>query len=69
MAAVFSFPLGVGAIRLGALTLLRTQPRPLSGEQLDDAFALAAALTTTVLDNGRPGLASGLLEPDPPGEG
>ncbi|MEU7045791.1 ANTAR domain-containing protein [Streptomyces varsoviensis] len=63
VAAVFSLPLGIGAIRLGALTLLRTKPRPLSGQQLDDAFALASALTTIVLDNGRPGLANGLPTP------
>ncbi|MFE7117769.1 ANTAR domain-containing protein [Streptomyces sp. NPDC057654] len=68
VAAVFSFPLGIGAIRLGALTLLRGQPRPLSAEQLDDAFALAAALTTLVLDDGHPALSAGALSEEPPGQ-
>ncbi|ARX85272.1 MULTISPECIES: ANTAR domain-containing protein [Streptomyces] len=39
--AVFSFPLRIGVIALGALTGHRTRPGPLSTDQLTDAFGLA----------------------------
>lgn len=42
--AVFSFPLRVGIIALGALTGHRTRPGPLSTEELTDAFGLADTL-------------------------
>ncbi|MEV0260429.1 ANTAR domain-containing protein [Streptomyces sp. NPDC050617] len=68
VAAVFTFPLGVGAIRVGALTLLRTRPGPLSGEQLDDSFALAAALTAIVLDDSHPALSAEALTAESSGQ-
>ncbi|MEI5098672.1 ANTAR domain-containing protein [Streptomyces sp. PmtG] len=39
--AVFSFPLRIGVISLGALTGHRARPGPLSTDQLTDAFGLA----------------------------
>ncbi|WJV47215.1 ANTAR domain-containing protein [Streptomyces flavofungini] len=39
--AVFSFPLRIGIIALGALTGHRTRPGPMSTDQLTDAFGLA----------------------------
>jgi hypothetical protein len=39
--AVFSFPLRIGVIALGALTGHRTRPGPMSTDQLTDAFGLA----------------------------
>ncbi|MGW1075725.1 ANTAR domain-containing protein [Streptomyces sp. NPDC002537] len=48
--AVFCFPLGIGAIRVGVLTAARARPGPLSGTEVTDALALASALTTLFLD-------------------
>ncbi|MEU5953463.1 ANTAR domain-containing protein [Streptomyces sp. NPDC047525] len=39
--AVFSFPLRIGVIALGALTGHRTRPGPMTTDQLADAFGLA----------------------------
>jgi hypothetical protein len=39
VAALFSFPLRIGAIRLGVFTGYRTRPGPLSAQQLRDALA------------------------------
>ncbi|MFD9126362.1 GAF and ANTAR domain-containing protein [Kitasatospora sp. NPDC059571] len=47
--AVFCFPLGVGAIHVGALTAARRTRGPLTGPQTDDALVLAAALTSLCL--------------------
>ncbi|MFD5814208.1 ANTAR domain-containing protein [Streptomyces sp. NPDC127038] len=54
--AVFCFPLRIGAITLGVLTLVRSVPGPLTVAQGDDASALAVALTKRVLDLGFPPL-------------
>jgi GAF domain-containing protein len=56
--AVFCFPLRIGAITLGVLTLVRSVPGPLTAAQGDDANALAVALTKRVLDLGFPSLSS-----------
>lgn len=60
VAAVFSFPLQVGAARLGVLDLYRSTPGPLAAGRLTDAFALAEACTVALLDDveapGPPGL-------------
>jgi len=48
--AVFCFPMGIGAIRVGVLTAVRRTPGPLTGEQADDALILASALTARSLD-------------------
>lgn len=52
--AVFCFPLRIGAIALGVLTAVHRAPGSLTGEQTDDAFALAAALTMHLLEHGSP---------------
>ncbi|GGX81374.1 ANTAR domain-containing protein [Streptomyces fructofermentans] len=52
--AVFCFPLRIGAITLGVLTLVRSACGPLTAGQGDDANALAAVLTKRVLDLGFP---------------
>lgn len=52
-AAVFAFPLQVGAIRVGMLDLYRRLPGPLSGDQLADALAFAFAALTLALDQTR----------------
>jgi hypothetical protein len=49
-AAVFAFPLLIGAIRTGVLTLYRDQPGPLSTFQLGDALIFADAATVLLLD-------------------
>lgn len=48
-AAVFSFPLQIGAIRLGSLDCYRRQPSPLSQVQLADALILADLATHEIL--------------------
>jgi hypothetical protein len=49
-AAVFAFPLLIGAIRTGVLTLYRDQPGPLSTFQLGDALIFADAATVLLLE-------------------
>jgi hypothetical protein len=49
-AAVFAFPLVVGAIRAGVLGLYRDRPGPLSGFQLGDALTFADTATMLLLD-------------------
>lgn len=49
-AAVFTFPLAVGAIRAGVLGLYRDRPGPLSDFQLGDALVFADAATMLLLD-------------------
>jgi GAF domain-containing protein len=58
--AVFCFPLRIGAIALGVLTAVRRAPGGLTDERNDDAVALAAGLTTCLLERGAPAL----LPPD-----
>ncbi|MFC6160519.1 GAF and ANTAR domain-containing protein [Kribbella jiaozuonensis] len=50
IAAVFAFPLQVGAIRLGVLDLYRTITGSLEPLQLAEALDFAAAATTILLD-------------------
>jgi len=52
--AVFCFPLGIGAIRLGALTAIRATSGVLGGPQTHDALGLATALTAHYLDRWEP---------------
>jgi hypothetical protein len=49
-AAVFSFPLQVGAVRFGSLDLHRDKPAGLSGQALTDALILADLATYTVIE-------------------
>ncbi|MEU4674593.1 ANTAR domain-containing protein [Amycolatopsis sp. NPDC023774] len=57
VAAVFSFPLHIGAVRLGTLDLYRISAGSLNQTELGDALALADIATHTVLDD--------LRSPDP----
>lgn len=52
--AVFCFPLGIGAIRLGALTAVRAVPGALSDQRTQDALGLAVALTSHYLEHWEP---------------
>lgn len=64
--AVFSFPLRIGIIALGALTGHRTRSGPLSAGQLADAFALADTLAQVIIDQAaRPEPTSGMLLNEP----
>ncbi|MFB7909893.1 STAS domain-containing protein [Kitasatospora sp. NPDC056076] len=56
--AVFCFPMGIGAIRVGVLTVVRRTAGPLTDGQVRDAQVLAHALT---------GRALGSVVPDPNG--
>lgn len=47
--AVFSFPLRIGAVRIGALTLYNAATGDLSDEQHADAIAIAGLATTAIL--------------------
>jgi hypothetical protein len=49
-AAVFSFPLQVGVVRLGSLDLYRDRPGELAGPALSDALILADLATHTVIE-------------------
>jgi|CZKW01.1.fsa_nt_gi hypothetical protein len=49
-AAVFAFPLQIGAIRAGILELYRIRPGPLTLRQLGDALVLADTATVLMLD-------------------
>jgi hypothetical protein len=49
-AAIFAFPLQIGAIRVGVLELYRRQPGPLSTRALGDALLFADAATLLLLD-------------------
>jgi len=48
--ALFAFPLQVGVIRLGVLSLYRKDPGSLSDDQLADALVLADVATEDLLD-------------------
>jgi hypothetical protein len=50
-AAVFSFPLQVGRVRLGVLEMHRSSAGSLTPAQLTDAFLLADAATDTIFDD------------------
>ena len=52
-AAVFVFPLVIGAIRAGVLGLYRDRPGPLSDFQLGDALVFADTATMLLLDAGQ----------------
>ncbi|WP_158887133.1 GAF and ANTAR domain-containing protein [Amycolatopsis anabasis] len=51
IAAVFSFPLQVGVVRVGVLDLYRTTAGPLSRRELTDALLLAEIATQALLDD------------------
>ncbi|MGH9093662.1 MAG: ANTAR domain-containing protein [Acidimicrobiales bacterium] len=47
--AVFSFPLQIGAVRMGALTLYQTGAGPLDNDTYADALVMAEVITRAVL--------------------
>lgn len=47
--AVFGFPVRVGAIRFGALSLFRLSPGPLSAAQTSDGYLMASVVARSVL--------------------
>jgi len=49
-AAIFTFPLQIGAIRTGVLSLYRTRPGPLTMAQLGDALVFADIATVLLLN-------------------
>jgi hypothetical protein len=48
-AALFSFPLQIGVVRLGSLDLYRDAPGPLAGAMLSDALLLADLATQAIV--------------------
>lgn len=59
LAAMFAFPLQLGAIRLGVLDLYRRHPGRLSSRELTDAAVLANLATVAVLEQARQDKAAG----------
>jgi hypothetical protein len=47
--AVFGFPIRLGAIRFGALSLFRSSPGPLNAEQDSDAYLMASVIGRAIL--------------------
>jgi hypothetical protein len=47
--AVFGFPVRLGAIRFGALSLYRSTPGPLNAEQDSDAYLIASVIGRAIL--------------------
>jgi hypothetical protein len=47
--AVFGFPVRLGAIRFGALSLFRNTPGPLTAEQDSDAYLIASVICRAIL--------------------
>jgi hypothetical protein len=47
--ALFAFPLRIGAVRLGAVTLFRDEPGPLDDKQYTDALVMALVASRTIL--------------------
>lgn len=47
--AVFGFPVRLGAIRFGALSLFRSTPGPLNAEQDSDAYLMASVIGRAIL--------------------
>lgn len=48
--SVFAFPIFIGAVRLGVLTLYRWEPGALSDQQEADAYLMASVIARAVLD-------------------
>ncbi|WP_341830042.1 GAF and ANTAR domain-containing protein [Streptomyces liangshanensis] len=65
---VFCFPLGIGAMRLGVLTVVRHDTHGLSRQQISDALALTAALTAAFLNEQGTRAAAGRTAVSPPSE-
>ncbi len=60
--AVFAFPVRIGAIRFGALSLFRTSPGPLNAEQDSDAHLMASVISRSILAAQAGGSTESLVE-------
>ncbi|WP_239163614.1 GAF and ANTAR domain-containing protein [Paractinoplanes rishiriensis] len=58
--AVFSFPLQLGAVRLGVLDVFRRRAGSLTGDELADGFAFATVTMTALLDQHEDATSAGL---------
>jgi hypothetical protein len=68
-AAIFAFPLQLGAIRTGVMSLYRVRPGPLSAFQLGDALVFADTATMLLLGaQGQSPHGAGLAETGPGGQ-
>jgi hypothetical protein len=67
-AAIFAFPLQLGAIRAGVMGLYRTRAGPLSAFQLGDALLFADTATLLLLDAAEPAEAAGSTGSGPGGQ-
>jgi hypothetical protein len=67
-AAVFAFPLLIGAIRVGALGMYRERPGSLSASQLDDALTLAGTATVLLLESQQTAARGTPVETSPSGQ-
>src|ERR1700678_4123522 len=67
-AAIFVFPLQVGAIRAGVMGLYRVRPGPLSTSQLGDALVFADTATLLLLDAQGQGLDDAAAGSGPAGQ-
>jgi hypothetical protein len=68
-AAIFAFPLQLGAIRTGVMSLYRMRSGPLSAFQLGDALTFADTATLLLLDaQDQPAHAAGSAEAGPGGQ-
>jgi hypothetical protein len=67
-AAIFAFPLRIGAIRAGVMGLYRERPGALSAAQLGDALILADTATVLLLDSRDPAAGSAAAGSGPGGQ-
>jgi hypothetical protein len=66
--AIFAFPLRIGAIRSGVMSLYRDRPGPLSISQLGDALIFADTATVLMLDSQGRGSGDPPAGPGPGGQ-
>jgi hypothetical protein len=67
-AAIFAFPLRIGAIRAGVMGLYRERSGPLTAFQLGDALIFADTATLLLLDSEDPAAADPAAGPGPGGQ-
>jgi hypothetical protein len=67
-AAIFAFPLRIGAIRAGVMGLYRERPGPLSISRLGDALIFADTATLLLLDSQDPAAGDPASGPGPDGQ-
>ncbi len=67
-AAIFAFPLRIGAIRAGVLSLYRARPGPLTSAQLGDALIFADTATLLLLDAQDQGMGGSSARSGPRGQ-